>query len=63
MDCAVMCFSRIAYNESFNGYSAHGHWSGELFARYLHLFVHSNIWIYYLLATSPQFVRGETTIA
>jgi hypothetical protein len=52
---AVLAFEKIAYNESFNGYSACGHPDGELLTRYLHLFVHSNLWLYYLLATSPQF--------
>ncbi|WP_020469795.1 HsdM family class I SAM-dependent methyltransferase [Zavarzinella formosa] len=52
---AVLSFERVAYHETFNGYSACGHADGELLARYLHLFVHSNIWVYYLLATSPEF--------
>jgi len=52
---ALLAFERLAYNESFNGYSAAGHSHGELLVRYLHLFVHSEIWQYYLLATSPEF--------
>lgn len=52
---ALIALSRIAYNESFNGYSACGHPDGELLVRYLHLFIHSDIWLYYLLVTSPQF--------
>ncbi|AWM41775.1 N-6 DNA Methylase [Gemmata obscuriglobus] len=52
---ALLCFDKVAYSEVFNGYSAAGHPDGELLARYLHLFVHSDIWLYYLLATSPEF--------
>lgn len=52
---AVLCLKRIAYDVTFNGYSAAGHPQAELLARYLQLFVHSNIWVYYLLATSPEF--------
>jgi hypothetical protein len=52
---ALLAFERIAFNESFNGYSGAGHASAEQLVRYLHLFVHSNIWQYYLLLTSPEF--------
>jgi len=52
---ALLAFHRLAYNEDFNGYSGAGHSDGEELVRYLHLFVHSDIWQYYLLATSPQF--------
>ncbi|MGO8900485.1 MAG: class I SAM-dependent DNA methyltransferase [Isosphaeraceae bacterium] len=52
---ALLAFRRLAYNESFNGYSAAGHPDGESLVRYLHLFVHSDIWLFYLLVTSPEF--------
>jgi hypothetical protein len=52
---ALLAFERLAYNESFNGYSAGGHPEGEALVRYLHLFVHSDIWLFYLLVTSPEF--------
>jgi hypothetical protein len=52
---ALLAFKRVAYNEIFNGYSAAPHPKGELLVRYLHLFVHSDVWIYYLLVTSPEF--------
>jgi hypothetical protein len=52
---ALLAFDRLAYSETFNGYSAAGHEHGEMLVRYLHLFVHSDIWQYYLLATSPEF--------
>lgn len=52
---ALLAFSDVAYNESFNGYSAAGLKDGELFVRYLHLFVHSNIWMHYTLVVSAEF--------
>jgi hypothetical protein len=52
---ALLAFEKLAYNEAFNGYSAAGHPEGNLLVRYLHLFVHSDIWLYYLLLTSPEF--------
>jgi hypothetical protein len=52
---ALLAFKRLAFNESFNGYSAAGHPDGEHLVRYLHLFVHSDIWLYYVLVTSSQF--------
>jgi hypothetical protein len=52
---ALLSFSDVAYNESFYGYSAAGHGDAELLARYVHLFVHSLIWMHYALLTSPKF--------
>jgi hypothetical protein len=52
---ALLAFERLAYSESFDGYSAAGHPDGGLLVRYLHLFVHSDIWQYFLLMTSPVF--------
>lgn len=52
---ALLSFTDIAYNESFNGYSAAGLGNGELLVRYLHLFVHSNIWSHYTLMVSAVF--------
>jgi len=52
---ALLAFTDVAYNESFNGYSAAGLEYGELAVRYLHLFVHSNIWTHYTLMVSAEF--------
>lgn len=52
---ALLSFTDIAYNENFFGYSGAGHTNGELLVRYLHLFVHSLIWIHYALLTSAKF--------
>lgn len=52
---ALLAFSDVVYNESFNGYSAAGLKNGELAVRYLHLFVHSNLWAHYTLMVSAEF--------
>ncbi len=52
---AFLAFEKIAYNESFCGYSASGNPEAGLLVRYLHLFVHSSIWIHYALHTSAKF--------
>jgi hypothetical protein len=44
----------IAFNQSFYGYSAHGHPQADLLVQYLHLFAHSNLWSYFILCTSPK---------
>lgn len=51
----LLAFCDLAYNESFNGYSASNVEYGELAVRYLHLFVHSNIWTHYTLMVSAEF--------
>jgi hypothetical protein len=52
---ALLSFKDVAYNESFHGYSAAGHSDAEQLARYLHLFIHSFVWMHYALVTSPKF--------
>lgn len=52
---ALLSFTDLAYNESFYGYSAAGYRNAELLTRYIHLFVHSLIWMHYALMTSPKF--------
>lgn len=52
---ALLCLEKIAYNESYFGYSAARHPEGELLTRYMHLFAHSNVWQYYALMTSSEF--------
>lgn len=51
---ALFSLKDIAYNESYYGYSAPATPEGELAARYLHLFVHSSLWLYYALLTSGE---------
>lgn len=51
----VLSFDDVVYTERFYGYSAHGHEEPELLARYIHLFAHSDIWMYYALMTSSKF--------
>jgi predicted RNA methylase len=45
----------VAFNESFHGFSGAGHPEGNLLVRYVHLFVHSQLWMHYALVTSPKF--------
>lgn len=52
---ALLSFKSVAYCASFHGYSAAGHTDGKMLVRYLHLFVHSSLWVYYALMTSPKF--------
>lgn len=44
----------VAFNESFHGYSGAGHNEGDHLVRYLHLLVHSLLWMHYALLTSPK---------
>ncbi len=45
----------VAFNESFNGFSAHGHPHAHELARYILLTAHSDLWMHYALLTSPEF--------
>lgn len=51
---ALLCLDDVAYNQSFYGYSSAGHKDAELLARYLQLFVHSQLWLHYALLTSAK---------
>ncbi|VTU00982.1 type i restriction-modification system methyltransferase subunit : Type I restriction-modification system methyltransferase subunit OS=Marinobacter sp. EVN1 GN=Q672_14970 PE=4 SV=1: Methyltransf_26 [Gemmataceae bacterium] len=50
-----LAFDDLAYVSSYYGYSTHGHPEAELLARYLHLVVHSSIWLHFGLITGAQF--------
>ena len=52
---ALLSLDSVLYNESFCGYSTAGHPEPELLARYLHLFIHSEIWMHFALLTSAKF--------
>lgn len=52
---ALLSFADVAFNQSLHGYSGAKHVEGKLLVRYLHLFAHSNIRLYYALATRPRF--------
>lgn len=51
---ALLSLEDVAYNESYYGYSAPATAEGKLAARYLHLLVHSSLWLYYALLTSGE---------
>lgn len=52
---AWLCSDKVAYSESFIGYSAAGHPEGLRLLRYLHLIVHSLLWQHHALVTSALF--------
>jgi hypothetical protein len=52
---ALLCHNDVAFNESFYGYSSAAHPQSRPIACYLHLFVHSTIWIHYALVTSSEY--------
>jgi len=60
--CGLISWADVAYNERFDGYSAYGHARGKLLAQYLHLFVHSQLWLHYALMTSPLFGTERRSI-
>jgi len=51
---ALLSFKDVAFNESFHGFSAFGAADAQELARYLHLFMHSSLWMHYALLTSPK---------
>ncbi len=51
---ALLSLDDVAYNESYYGYSSVPTEQGVLVARYLHLLVHSSMWLHYALATSAE---------
>jgi len=51
---ALFSLEDVSYNESYYGYSAPKTPEGELTARYLHLLVHSSLWLYCALVTSGE---------
>lgn len=51
---ALLSLADVAYNESFDGYSAAHFPDGESLARYIQLFVHSIVWQHYVLMTTPK---------
>ena len=59
---ALLCMKDVAYDQSFYGYSAANIRDGEMLVRYLHLFVHSIIWLHYALLTSPKLGAERRTI-
>jgi len=59
---AFLCFPDVAYDQSFYGYSAGNNREGKLLVRYLHLFVHSIVWLHYALLTSPKLGAERRTI-
>lgn len=59
---ALLAFEDVAFNRSFYGYSAAKHPQGKTLVRYLHLFIHSYIWMHYALMITPQFGAERRTV-
>jgi hypothetical protein len=59
---ALLAFEDVAFNESFYGYSAAKHPQGKTLVRYVHLFIHSHIWMHYALMITPQFGAERRTV-
>lgn len=52
---ALLSLSDVAYNRSFHGYSGSPHADGETLCRYIHLFSHTYLRMYFALCTTPRF--------
>jgi hypothetical protein len=52
---AHLAFQDVAYNRSFYGFSTYGHPEAELLARYLHVVLSSDLFLYHALLTSGKF--------
>jgi hypothetical protein len=52
----------VAFNQSFHGFSGAGHPQGDLLVRYVHLLVHTELWMHYALLTSPKFGAERRTV-
>lgn len=44
----------VAFNQSFHGFSGAGNKDGVSLTSYLHLLIHTDIWMHYALHTSPK---------
>jgi hypothetical protein len=52
---AILSLMDLAFNRSFHGYSAAPHAEGELLCRYVQLFSHTYVRMYFALCTKPRF--------
>jgi hypothetical protein len=59
---AILSQDQVAFNQSFNGSSAAGHPEANFLARYLHLLVHSVLWMHYALLTSQKLGAERRTV-
>lgn len=53
--CGIYSAQEILFNESFYGYSGHGHYRGEDVIRYLYILSYSQLLYYTVLVTSAKF--------
>lgn len=59
---ALLSYDDVAFNHSFHGYSGYGADDGQHLVKYLHLFVHSSLWMHYALLTSPKLGVERRTV-
>lgn len=52
---ALLSLKDVAFSRIFHGYSGAGHADGEMLCRYVHLFSHSYLRMYFALCTKPRF--------
>ena len=52
---ALLSLNDVVFSRIFHGYSGAGHADGEILCRYVHLFSHSFLRIYFALCTKPRF--------
>ena len=52
---ALLSLKDVAFSRTFHGYSAASHADGEALCRYVHLFSHTFLRMYFALCTKPRF--------
>ena len=52
---ALLSLNDVAYSRIFHGYSGAGYADGEMLCRYVHLFSHSYLRMYFAFCTKPRF--------
>ncbi len=52
---ALLSLEDVAFSRNFHGYSAAAHADGETLGRYIHLFSHTLLRMYFVLCTKPRF--------
>ncbi len=52
---ALLSLNDVAYTRNFHGFSAAGHPDGQTLCRYVHLFSHTLLRMYFALCTKPRF--------
>ncbi|NQT88159.1 N-6 DNA methylase [bacterium] len=59
---ALLADEDVAFSQDFYGYSGFGHDDGKVLVRYVHVFVHSLVWMHFVLLTCPTIGAERRTI-